>query len=213
MTTKEASLSPPQEQFSTSEQQREAALFGMWIFLATEVLFFGGLLVIYSAYRNWYPHDFANGSRHLDIMLGTLNTAILLTSSFLMAGAITAARLFDRFATCLLLFLTACCGVAFLAIKGYEWHSAIGDGFWPGGSSQPHGVDLFFSLYFAMTGLHGLHLLIGISLLVGTSIHLLRGTSFSPNLNQITLLGLYWHFVDIVWIFLFPLLYFIGRSS
>ena len=213
MTTEEVPLAPPEEQFVTAQQQRHAATFGMWIFLATEVLFFGGLLVVYSAYRIWYPNDFAIGSRHLDIVLGTLNTAILLTSSFLMAGAITAARLLDRRTTCLLLFLTAVCGAAFLAIKGYEWKTAISDGFWPALGAQPHGVDLFYSLYFVMTGLHGLHLLIGISLLVATSIRFLRGVSFSPNQNQITLLGLYWHFVDIVWIFLFPLLYFIGRSS
>ena len=91
MTTEEVPLAPPEEQFVTAQQQRHAATFGMWIFLATEVLFFGGLLVIYSAYRTWYPNDFATGSRHLDIVLGTLNTAILLTSSFLMAGAVTAA--------------------------------------------------------------------------------------------------------------------------
>ena len=213
MTSEETPLAAHQEQFVSAQQQRDAVTLGMWIFLATEVLFFGGLLVIYSAYRTWYPHDFVTGSRHLDILLGTLNTAILLTSSFLMAGAVTAARLQDRRTAFLLLLLTAGCGTAFLAIKGYEWYTAIAGGFWPTDSSQPHGVDLFYSLYFVMTGLHGVHLLIGISLILATAFRFRRDASFAPNQNQITLLGLYWHFVDVVWIFLFPLLYFIGRSS
>jgi cytochrome c oxidase subunit III len=213
MTTEETLPAAPQEQFVSAQQQRVAVTLGMWIFLATEVLFFGGLLVIYSAYRTWYPHDFATGSRHLDILLGTFNPAVLLTSSFLMAGAVTASRLQDRRTAFLLLLLTAGCGTTFVAIKGYEWHTAISDGFWPVSLAQPHGVDLFYSLYFVMTGLHGLHLLIGISLILATAFRSRRDASFAPNQNQITLLGLYWHFVDVVWIFLFPLLYFIGRSS
>ncbi len=209
---------PREEQFTTQEQQRQSVTFGMWVFLATEVLFFGGLILIYSAYRIWYLHDFGIGSRHLDFLLGTLNTSILLTSSFFMAGAVTAGRLLDRRTALLLLLLTAACGTLFLGIKGYEWYSAIHDGFWPGtkwltASNQPHGVKLFYSLYFAMTGLHGLHLIIGIFLILATALSFLINKPFQPNQNRLTLFGLYWHFVDIVWIFLYPLLYFIGRSS
>ncbi len=218
MQTEEAPFAPPEEQFVSAEQQRHAVTFGMWIFLATEVLFFGGLLVIYSAYRIWYPQEFAIGSRHLDIFLGTLNTAILLTSSFFMAGAITAGEKLDRRTSATLLFFTSICGVAFLCVKGFEWYTAIHDGFWPGVRwvtyvPQPHGVKLFYSLYFALTGLHGLHVIIGITLVAATALRFSRMKTFAPNQNRLKLIGLYWHFVDIVWIFLYPLLYFIGRSS
>ena len=214
----ETTIASPQEQFATAEQQRQAVTLGMWIFLATEVLFFGGLLLIYSAYRIWYPQDFATGSRHLDFTLGTINTAVLLTSSFLMAGAVTAGRRQDRRATIALLVLTAALGIVFLCIKGYEWHAAINDGFWPGtkgisSTNSVHGVRLFYSLYFTLTGLHGLHLLVGIVFVSVLALKLVRSQTFAPNQNRLTLLGLYWHFVDIVWIFLYPLLYFIGRSS
>ena len=215
MPTNEAPLAPPAEQFVSSTQQREAATLGMWIFLATEVLFFGGMLLAYSAYRIWYFADFRFGSRHLDFLLGTTNTAIILTSSFLMASAVSAGRLLDRRNTVILLVATAILGAVFLGIKGYEWHTAIDDGFWPANTSSnaPRGVHLFYSLYFGLTGLHGLHLFIGIGILSGTALRFSRLPTFRPNQNYLTLLGLYWHFVDIVWIFLYPLLYFIGRSS
>jgi cytochrome c oxidase subunit 3 len=209
---------PLAEQFVSAAQQRHAARFGMWIFLATEVLFFGGLFLAYFVYRHWYYQEFVAGSRHLDIVLGTLNTAVLLTSSFFMAGALTAAEKFDRRATLTLLSLTALLGLAFLGIKGYEWHDAAREGFWPGEkwitSGQPsHGVRLFYSLYYVMTGLHGVHLIIGITAISVFIWRLARLRPFAPNQNQLIILGLYWHFIDIVWIFLYPLLYFIGRSS
>jgi cytochrome c oxidase subunit 3 len=217
MTTEDAVLPLPSDQFVTAEQQLEAATLGMWIFLATEVLFFGALLVVYTAYRIWCPHEFGVGSRHLDFWLGTTNTAILLTSSFFMAGAVSAGRLRDRRSTIVLLVLTALLGAAFLAIKGYEWHTAIDDGYWPGtdktASGGTGGVHLFYSLYFGLTGLHGIHMLVGLGL-VGTTIWRLRARQpFAPNQNWLTLIGLYWHFIDIVWIFLYPLLYFVGRAS
>jgi cytochrome c oxidase subunit 3 len=217
MTTDNAILPPPSEQFVTAKQQQEATILGMWIFLATEVLFFGGLLVVYSAYRIWYPHDFAIGSRHLDFWLGTTNTAILLTSSFFMAGAVSAGRLRDRRSAIVLLVLTALLGAAFLLIKGYEWHTAIDDGFWPGAdktaSGGTVGVRLFYFLYFGLTGLHGIHMLIGLGLVTTTIWRLRSSQPLAPNQNWLTLIGLYWHFIDIVWIFLYPLLYFVGRSS
>ncbi len=215
MPAEQVPLAPPEEQFASAEQQRETVKFGMWIFLATEVLFFGGLLLAYSAYRLWYYADFAFGSRHLDFLLGTINTAVLLTSSFLMAGAVSASRLFDRRTTISLLLTTALLGLVFLGIKGCEWRTAINDGFWPANPdvSVSGGVHLFYSLYFCLTGLHGLHLLIGIGFLLGTAGAYTRHRNFRPNQNYLTLLGMYWHFVDIVWIFLYPLLYFIGRSS
>jgi cytochrome c oxidase subunit 3 len=208
-------LEPVQEQFVDADQQREAVTLGMWIFLATEVLFFGGLLLAYSVYRHWYFADFCQGSRHLDLLLGTTNTAILITSSLFMSAAITAGRLQDRRPAILLLVVTALCGLAFICIKGYEWHTAISDGFWPSNPNAniPHGEHLFYSLYFCLTGLHGLHLLIGVVFLLGTAVRFARLPVFRPNQNYLSLLGLYWHFVDVVWLFLYPLLYFIGRSS
>ena len=208
---------PLQEQFVSLDQQEEAVTLGLWLFLATEVLFFGGLLLLYSEYRSWYPIEFGAASRHLDIVLGTLNTAILLTSSFLMAGAVTAARLREQRTTVVLLVATAALGLAFLAIKGYEWHDAAQQGFWPGthwfaAGDQPHGERLFFALYYTMTGLHGVHLLIGVTLICGFAFRLRRLKPFRPDQNAIALLGLYWHFVDIVWIFLYPLLYLVHRA-
>lgn len=209
-------VAPLQEQFESQAQQRTAALFGMWVFLATEVLFFGGLMVAYGAYRAWYPDGFAAGSHHLDVTLGTLNTAILIVSSFFMAVAIGAAREVERRMTLVFLILTALLGVCFICIKGYEWHTAIHDGFWPSNpesTAQPHGFRLFYSLYFIMTGLHALHLLIGVTLITIFTFRLWRQKVFSPNQNGITVLGLYWHFVDIIWIFLYPMLYLIERYA
>lgn len=216
MSSVEISVAPRQEQFESQSQQRLAALFGMWIFLATEVLFFGGLMVAYSAYRLWYPDGFAAGSHHLDVVLGTINTAILMVSSFCMAVAISAARELDRRMTLIFLACTALLGLCFLGIKGYEWHTAISDGFWPGNpesATQPHGFRLFYSLYFVMTGLHALHLVIGIGIISTCALLLWRQENFRPNQNGMTAIGLYWHFVDIVWIFLYPMLYLIQRYA
>jgi len=215
MPAESISTTPIEEQFVDADQQRESVIFGMWIFLATEVLFFGGLLLAYAAYRHWYFANFSQGSRHLDFLLGTTNTAILIISSFFMSGAITATRLERRRAAVLLLTLTGLCGLLFLGIKGYEWHTAITDGFGPATatSNVPHGEHLFFSLYFCLTALHGLHLFIGTAFLLGTAFGFARQPVFRPNQNYLTLLGLYWHFVDVIWLFLYPLLYFIGRGS
>lgn len=207
----------PAEQFADDAQRRRAAEMGMWLFLSTEALFFGGLILAYSAYRTWYPEEFRFGSRHLDLVLGTINTLVLLTSSFFMAGAVTAGRLRLRATAVALLILTALLGSVFLCIKGYEWYAAAHDGFWPGemgivSGENPGGVRLFFSLYYIMTGVHGLHLIIGILLVSGLSVHYSMLRNFSPNQNVLRNIGLYWHFVDVVWVFLFPILYFIGRA-
>ena len=134
-----------------------------------------------------------------------------------MAGAVSAGRLRDRRSTIILLVLTAILGATFLLIKGYEWHTAINDGFWPGAdktaSGGSVGVRLFYSLYFGLTGLHGIHMLVGLSLIAVTIWKLRSRQPLPSSESWLTLIGLYWHFVDIVWIFLYPLLYFIGRSS
>ena len=212
----EPHVAPLQGHFTSQAQQRRAALFGMWVFLATEVLFFGGLLVSYTSYRLWYPAGFIEGSHHLDVVLGTLNTALLIISSFLMAVAISAAREMDRRAAILFLTLAALCGLLFLGIKGYEWHDVITAGFWPGtaeSTTQPHGLHLFFSLYFVMTGIHAVHLIIAVVIVSTFAVGYARQSVFVPNQNAITALGLYWHFVDIVWIFLYPMLYLLQRYA
>ncbi len=212
----EAHIAPLQEQFSSQAQQRLAAVFGMWIFLATEVLFFGGMFVSYAMYRVWYPEGFAAGSHHLDVVLGATDSVILLLSSFTMALAIGAARDRAKGATLAALAGTIFLAICFVVIEGYEWHTEIHDGLWPGlpePAGAPSGFRLFFSFNFAMTGLHMLHVCIGIGLLSTLAISLGRQKIFTPNQNRVTVLGLYWHFVDTVWIFLFPLLYLIQRYA
>jgi cytochrome c oxidase subunit III len=203
-------------QFDNLEQQREAVTLGMWIFLATEVLFFGGMFTAYAVYRSLYPLAFAEVSRQLDIVLGTINTVVLICSSFTMVLAVYGAQTGRRRMLALFLALTIILGLAFLGIKFDEYHEKFQEHHVPGPSFSypgPHGrqAEMFFSLYFAMTGLHALHMIIGIGLLSVLLVMAWRGR-FTPEYhNPIELSGLYWHFVDVIWIFLYPLLYLIGR--
>lgn len=205
------------DQFETYEQQREAASLGVWIFLVTEVMFFGGLFAAYIAYRFLYPAAFVASSRKLDVELGALNTAVLLTSSLTMALAVRSAQIGRAKLSALFLGLTALLGGAFLGIKFTEYGHKFAEHLVPGPSFHLPGFErsgqLFFSLYFGMTGLHALHMIIGIAFLLGLMAPTYRG-KFSPeNHNFIEGVGLYWHFVDIIWIFLFPLLYLVGRHG
>jgi cytochrome c oxidase subunit 3 len=202
-------------QFEDLEQQHEANLLGMWAFLATEVLFFGGLFTVYMVYRTAYPLVFAEASHHLDVVLGTINTWVLLTSSLTAALAVHYAQLQRRHEPARLLLLTLALGLVFLVIKGleyyhkYEEHLIPGRSFqWPGAESGP--AQLFFGLYFVMTGLHALHMVIGIGVAAVMAWLAWRG-HYLADYMPVELFGLYWHFVDIVWIFLFPLLYLISR--
>jgi cytochrome c oxidase subunit 3 len=204
--------------FDDMGQQHEAATLGMWLFLATEVLFFGGLFAAYLVYRVWYPETFGEASRTLDITLGTVNTAVLITSSLTMALAVHAAATNERRGTVLFLALTMLLGAAFLGIKGVEYydkfahHHVPGPGFHFEGTA-PERAQLFFSLYFAMTGLHALHMIIGFGVLA-VILYLARRGAFSTRWHTpVEVAGLYWHFVDIVWIFLFPLLYLVDRHK
>jgi cytochrome c oxidase subunit 3 len=186
----------------------------MWVFLSSELLFFGPLLFGYLYLRMHHPEATGMASRHTDMLLGTVNTAVLLTSSFCMALAGHASEGQDRRRTVRLLALTAALGVVFLVIKGYEWHQEFDEHLFPGLGFHPsdgrdagmvYGMELFFVLYFAATGLHALHLLIGVS----ACLLLMR----APRGESVELAGLYWHFVDVVWIFLYPLLYLTLRSG
>jgi cytochrome c oxidase subunit 3 len=209
-------------QFRTHAQQDFARSFGMWVFLSSELLFFGPLLFGYLYLRMHDPLSIGMASRHTDMLLGTVNTAVLLTSSFCMALAGHAAQSHDRRRAARLLALTAALGIVFLAIKGYEWHQEFdehlfpGVGFHPSDAADPatvHGIELFFLLYFAATGLHALHLLIGVSACLWLMLVLRHPPPRGPGNEAVELVGLYWHFVDVVWIVLYPLLYLTARSG
>jgi len=207
-----------QEQFETVQQQREAGRLGMWLFLATEVLFFGGLFLGYTVYRTKYPAAFVLGSHHLDVVLGTINTAVLLLSSFTMALAVHAAMTSRRRRQAVFLMATIVLGCAFLGIKGYEYTHKYHEHLVPGVRFDLKGehasqVELFFGFYFAMTGLHATHMVIGIGLLAMLMVMAWRGRFDANYYAPVEITGLYWHFVDIVWIFLYPLLYLIGRHG
>jgi cytochrome c oxidase subunit 3 len=210
------------EQFTSRAQQDFARTFGMWVFIASELLFFGPLLFGYLYLRVHFPEASAAASRHTDFLLGTVNTAVLLTSSFLIALAGHAAEGARRRRASWLLAATAALGLAFLAIKGWEYHAEFAEHLFPGRGFRPEhggapqdlpGMELFFILYFAATGLHALHLTIGIVACVALALGLRRPAPAGASSEAVELTGLYWHFVDLVWIFLYPLLYLVGRAG
>ena len=203
------------EQFDEIQQQHSAAKLGMWIFLATEVMFFGGLFLAYTVYGFSYGHVFALASRHLDDVFGGANTAVLLFSSLLMALAVRAAELGRRKQLVRLLLATALFGILFMTIKGFEYRKDFVEDLvprfdfrWDG--SDAANAELFFWIYFALTGLHAIHVTVGIALIFVLAL-LARAGKFSPNFMPVEITGLYWHFVDIIWVFLFPLLYLAGH--
>ena len=206
-----------QHHFDDLGQQHEASTLGMWLFLVTEVMFFGGLILAYTLYRVWYPAAWALGSEELNIVLGGVNTVVLIGSSLTMAMAVRSAQTGAHRATVGWLLLTMSLGLTFLVIKFFEYKEKFELNHVPGpnfhfeGPESPH-VQIFFSLYFALTGVHALHMIIGFGLLSVICAMAYR-KRFSPEWSTpVELAGLYWHFVDIVWIFLFPLLYLVDRS-
>lgn len=204
------------EQFDDIGQQRDTARFGMWVFLATEIMFFGGLFLAYTVYRFTYPQTFAEASRHLDDVFGGSNTAVLLFSSLIMALAVRAAVFGQKKLLVRLLLLTAFLGLVFMTIKGFEYRKDFIDHLVPGANFQWHqansrGAELFFWLYFAMTGLHAIHVSVGICLMLVLAALAARGKFTGGNYMPVEIVALYWHFVDLVWIFLFPLLYLAGH--
>ena len=224
-----------QHHFETMQQQKEASTLGMWLFLLTEVLFFGGLFFAYLLYRMWYFEAFAEASRTIQIWPGLINTAVLIGSSLTMALGVRAAQTSQRSATVRWLILTIILGLVFLGIKVYEYadkfehHHVPGPNFvWAEeGHEQPHSsthgvspdephfqqhTQIFFSLYFTMTGLHAIHMIIGVGLMLVIAWMAHKGKFDEHYYTPVEMSGLYWHFVDIVWIYLFPLLYLIDRS-
>lgn len=201
--------------YNTLEQQRGAASFGMWVFLATELMLFGGLLAAYTVYRAVYPEGFAEGSRHLNLLLGGTNTAVLICSSITMALAVRSAKLGERRKLLLLLAATVILGALFMAIKAVEYGKDAADGLVPGLAWRYDGpyaqaVQLFMVAYFGLTGLHAVHLTIAIGVVVVALLLAWRGAFPPAHSAPIEVIGLYWHFVDLVWIFLLPLLYLFG---
>jgi cytochrome c oxidase subunit 3 len=208
-----------QHHFDNLDQQFEASALGMWLFLVTEILFFGGLFAAYMIYRLMYPRPFAEASHELDIVLGGINTAVLIGSSLTMAMAVWSAQLGKRSGQLLFLALTIGLGLVFLGIKAVEYshkfehHLVPGPGFRFETAHDPVHSQLFFSLYFVMTGLHALHMVIGIGLMAVLFVMAWQGRFTKAYHTPVEVSGLYWHFVDIVWIFLFPLLYLIDRHG
>jgi cytochrome c oxidase subunit 3 len=202
-------------QFDSAEQQHGASQLGMWVFIAQEILFFGGLFLVYTVYRFAYPTAFAQASHHLDVALGAINKVVLIGSSLTMALAVHGAQLGQRRTQTLFLILTIVLGSIFLGIKTVEYGHKFHEHLVPGPHFLFEGdarhAQIFFSLYFVMTGLHALHMIIGIVILGVLTWRASRGAYDSAYYSPVELTGLYWHFVDIIWIFLFPLLYLIGR--
>jgi cytochrome c oxidase subunit 3 len=207
-------------QFEDKEQQREAGTLGMWTFLITEIMFFGGMFCAYVIYRSLHPHAFELGSHLLEVKFGATNTAVLICSSLTMAMAIHSAQVGRSKGTIIaFLVITMLLGLTFIGVKLYfEWyhdyleHIVPGFGFmnrgeW--GADAPQ-VQMFMVFYFFMTGLHALHMVIGIGILTVLTIMAARGRFSSRYFAPLDISGLYWHFVDIIWIYLFPLLYLIG---
>jgi cytochrome c oxidase subunit 3 len=197
-------------------QQRETATLGMWAFLATEVLFFGALIAAYLNYRIWFGEEFIAAASLTKVVLGTANTAVLLTSSACMAMAVTTFDAGSKRAPVLWLTATGLLGLVFVAIKATEWWLEYQEHLVPALNFvlARHGgvAEIFFVFYFCATGLHALHLLIGISLVTWLAVRIGNGR-LQPGGSTTRLIGLYWHFVDIVWIFLFPLIYLAGRNT
>ena len=240
-----------QHHFDTMAQQKEAAVIGMWVFLLTEILFFGGLFVAYMIYRVWYFDAFAEASRRLSLFWGGLNTAVLIGSSLTMAMAVRGAQTNKRKATVNWLIITMILGAVFLGVKVIEYRDKFAHNEVPGANFQwaehePAGAEgaaaapehaaapaeggehrklslseeqlqrttqIYFSLYFTMTGLHALHMIIGIGLMSVITWMAWKGKFDEQYYTPVEMSGLYWHFVDIVWIFLFPLLYLVERHQ
>jgi cytochrome c oxidase subunit III len=212
--------------FAEPAQQRDAASLGMWVFLATEIMFFGGMFCAYLVYRHWYFGDFGAASKSIDAALGATNTGVLICSSLTVVLAVWAAQTARRTLLLVMLALTMLFGLTFLGIKGKEYHDKFeehhvpGPAFsfehvpipnHPGEYANPRHAEIFFSLYFMMTGIHALHMIIGLGIFTWLFVMAWKGV-FTPEYNTpIEIGGLYWHFVDIIWIYLFPLLYLIDR--
>jgi len=205
-----------QAHFHSMEQQLEASTLGMWVFLVTEVMFFGGMFMAYLVYRNMYPHAWVEASAELNWKLGGLNTLVLIGSSLTMALAVRAAMLGQKKGQLINLSLTILLGCVFLVVKFFEYKAKFEHHLVPGphfDATLEQGMQIFFSLYFMLTGVHAAHMVIGIIMMTVILTMAAKDSFNSEYYTPVEIAGLYWHFVDIVWIFLFPLLYLLGRHG
>jgi cytochrome c oxidase subunit III len=206
-------------QFDDAEQQRQAESLGMWVFLATEVLIFGALFAGYAAYRLLYPHDFEAASSKLNLLIGAINTVVLLTSSLTMALSVYAAHTDHQRLLVRCLAMTAALGALFMVFKVIEYYTDYRDQLVPVLAfdatewAEPGHVQLFLMFYYIMTGLHALHLTIGIGVMIWVIVLARRGRFGPQHYSPVEVAGLYWHFIDVIWIFLLPLLYLTGTHS
>ncbi len=210
-----SSASILQPHYSDLNQQQESAKLGMWVFLLTEILMFGGLFVAYAIFRAWNPDMFIQAHQALDVRLGTINTFVLITSSLTMALSIYSIQRNERNRTVTYLLLTLLLAATFMVIKYFEYTHKFHLGQFPGRYYTYTGIEgtnphIFFSIYFIMTGLHGLHVLIGMGLITWLIVRTRNNVFSAEYYTPVEMVGLFWHLVDVIWIFLFPLLYLIG---
>lgn len=200
--------------FDTMEQQFDTAKLGMWVFLVTEILMFGGLFAAFIIFKSFDTKVFILAHEHLNKVMGGANTVVLLTSSLTMALAVRSAQLSRKSQTSGYLVVTILCALAFLVVKYFEYSQKIEHGLLPGthfhNDELPKSAHVFFSLYFMMTGLHGIHVVIGIGLISWVLLRNQKNEFDSSFYTPVEIVGLYWHLVDLIWIYLFPLLYLIG---
>ena len=201
--------------FDSAEQEFQASKLGIWLFLCTEILMFGGLFVGYVIFHNLYPEMFAEGASHLDWKLGSLNTAVLLVSSFTMVLSIYYAQTNQYKKTSNMLMITFICGLVFMVIKAFEYNHKIHLGLLPGelytfADAESVNLALYFSFYFLMTGLHGSHVVIGLGLIFWLWLRSRKKEFNKEYYTPLEVVGLFWHLVDVIWIYLFPLLYLVG---
>lgn len=194
----------------SSHSKKSGNKLGMWLFLYTEIILFGGLFVLYAVYFARYPSEFIEGGKELNRIFGLVNTVILLVSSFTVAAAITAIQKNDKQKAMIGLLISIICGLIFLVNKYFEWSHKIAHGFYPNSEKLvdgPGGQNIFFGLYYVITGLHGIHIIIGMTLLIVSLIYVQREKITHDRFALLENSGLYWHLVDLIWIFVFPLFY------
>jgi cytochrome c oxidase subunit III len=216
--TAEGALSPDfhvAHHFDSADTQFDAGKLGIWLFLVTEILLFGGLFCAFFIFRSWYMPAFVEAHHHLDRVMGGINTIVLITSSLTMALAVRAAQTNNRKLTVGMLAVTLLCAAGFLVIKYFEYSHKIHEGLLPGAAFTAEGFTypearLFFTVYFMMTGIHGFHVVIGMGLITWILLRSAKGEFSSRYYAPVEGVGLYWHLVDLVWIYLFPLLYLVG---
>ncbi|MCX7978325.1 MAG: cytochrome c oxidase subunit 3 family protein [Bdellovibrionaceae bacterium] len=203
--------------FRDAEHEYQTAKEGIWLFMVTEILMFGGLFVGYAIFHTIYPEMFAEGAKQLDWRMGFVNTLVLIFSSFTMALGILYCQTNQQKKAVMALAATVLCGAIFMVIKYFEYTHKFHLGFYPGRfldvatvGAQHQNLGMYFGFYFAMTGLHGLHVLIGMALIVWVMIRTMRGEFSSQYYTPVEGVGIFWHIVDLIWIFLFPLLYLVG---